>query len=121
AILRRRVAGSAASVMALFRALGAPANSDYHPLVEQRTGRSRFTQESVPDLAELQAADMPLLEMFEGTYTPADHPVDAMHVAVPERSAADAWGFHDIMLKPTFVPPGPLPRSDSREHPARLL
>jgi hypothetical protein len=120
-VLRRRSFGSSASILALFRPMGVPANSDYYPLVEQRTSRSRFTQESVTDLLEMQGSDMPLLEMLDGTFHPADHPVDAIASTLPERAAIDAWGFHRVLLDPAWVPPGPLPSSNSREYAARLI
>ncbi len=121
AVIRRRSFGSSASVLALFRPMGVPANSDYRPLVEQRTSRTRFTQEHVAELVELQAAAMPLLEMFDGSFHPSDRPVDALPSTVPERAAVDAWGFHDIIVKPSFVPAGPAPPSTSGEHAARLI
>ncbi|HET7548917.1 MAG TPA: fused MFS/spermidine synthase [Usitatibacter sp.] len=121
AVLARRSFGTAASVLALFRPMGVPANSDYRPLVELRASKTRFTQERVMELTELQAAGMPLLEMFDGTFHPADHPVDALPATVPERAALDAWGFHDVIVNPSFVPPTSAPRSDSREHAARLI
>lgn len=121
AVLRRRSFGSSASILALFRPMGVPANSDYHPLVEQRTSRTRFTQERVTELLAMQASDMPLLEMFDGTFQPADHPVASLATTVPERAAIDAWDFHDMLLKPSAVPPGPPPSPDSREHAAQLI
>ena len=120
-VLQRRSFGSSASVLALFRAMGVPANSDYHPLVEQRTSRTRFTKESVTELLEMQASDMPLLEMFDGTLRAGDHPVKSLATTVPERAALDAWGFRELLMKPGFVPPGPLPASDSREHAAKRI
>ena len=120
-VFRRRSFGSSASILALFRPMHVPANSDYHPLVEQRTSRTRFTQESVTELLEMQASDMPLLEMFDGTFQPGDHPVKSIASTVPERAAVDAWGFRELLLEPDFVPPGPAPASDSREHASKLI
>lgn len=121
AVLERRSFGSAASVLALYRPMRVPANSDYRPLVEQRTSRTRFTHESVTELLAMQAADMPLLEMFDGTFKPADHPVDSLATTVPERAAIDAWGFRKLLLDPASVPPGPPPAADSRANAATLI
>ena len=121
AVLRRRAFGSSASILALFRPMGVPANSDYYPLVEQRTSRTRFTQERVTELLAMQASDMPLLEMFDGTLQPADHPVASVPTTVPERAAIDAWTFHDMVLKASAAPPGPPPAPDSRENSAELI
>lgn len=120
AVLRRRTFGSSASVLALFRPMAVAANSDYRPFVEQRTSRTRFTQERVTELLAMQASDMPLLEMFDGTFQPADHPVDSIPTTVPERAALDAWAFRKLLLHPS-APPGPAPSSDSPEHGAHLI
>ena len=120
-VLRRRSVGSSTSVLALFQAMGVPANSDYHPLVEQRTSKTRFTQERVAELSELQANGVPLLEMLDGTFHPAAREAKSRSWAVSDRAADDAWGFHRLILNPSFVPPGPAPGSDSREHAARLI
>jgi hypothetical protein len=119
--LRRRSVGSASSVLALFRAFGAPANSDYHPILEQRTSRSRFTQERVMDLIEVQEAPVPLLEMLDGTFHPADHRLSGRAWGASDRAALDAWGYRQLVLDPAFVPDSPAPAADSREHAARLI
>jgi spermidine synthase len=120
-VLRRHAAGSAPSVLAVFARQGAPANSDYQPILEQRTARTRFTKERVQDLIELQVASFPLLEMFDGKYPSSDKRVESIHSGASDRAAADAWGFRDLMLNPAFAPPGPMPASFSREHAVRLI
>jgi len=121
AVLRRHAAGSSASVLAAFRRIGVPANSDYRPILEQRTAKTRFTNERVQDLIELQVASFPLLEMFDGKYPSSDRRVESFQAGASDRAAADAWGFRDLMLNPAFAPPGPMPASFSREHAARLI
>ncbi|HXZ48103.1 MAG TPA: fused MFS/spermidine synthase [Usitatibacter sp.] len=120
AVLARRSVGSAASVLALYRAMGVPANSDYRPLLEQRTSRTRFTQERVEDLTSLQVAAVPLLEMFDGTVHPSDRRVPSLFWAASDRATSDAWFFHDLLENPAFAP-GAAPASDAREHAARLI
>jgi spermidine synthase len=121
AVLQRHAAGSAQTVLALFRSMGVPANSDYRPLLEQRTSRTRFTQDRVDDLSELQIAGLPLLEMFDGTFMPSDRRVETIPFAVADRAAADAWAYRDYLMNPAFAPPGPLPPALSREHSTRLV
>ena len=121
AVLQRHGAGSAQSVLALFRSLGVPANSDYRPLLEQRTSKTRFTQGRVADLNELQVNGLPLLEMFDGTFSASDRRVDAIQIGPPDRAAAEAWSYRDLIMNPAFAPPGPLPAWFSREHSARLV
>jgi len=121
AVLQRRSLGSSASVLALFGPMGVPANSDYRPLVEERASKTRFTQEHAGELVDLQAADMPLLEMLDGTPRPAGRRIDSLYFAAADRMAADAWGFHDMIMDASYAPPGGAPAADSREHAARLI
>jgi predicted membrane-bound spermidine synthase len=119
--LRRRSVGSSTSVLALFRSTGAPANSDYFPILEERTSRARFTEERVQDLAELQQAPVPMLEMLDGGFHPADHPLPARAWGGSDLAARDAWFYRRLVLDPAYVPSTPAPRADSREHAARLV
>lgn len=117
-VLRRRLLATSASVRATFAAV--PANSDYYPLVDHRASRTRFTQERVTELGELQAAMVPLLEMIDGSYAPSARQPDSLSWALTDRAAADAWGFHDLIAKGS-VGSTPAPAPDSREHAARLI
>jgi len=119
--LRRRSVGSASSVFALFRGFGAPANSDYYPILEERTSKSRFTQERVMDLIEVQEAAVPMLEMLDGTFQPADHRLPGRAWGASDRAALDAWRYRQLVLDPAFVPDTPAPPADSPEHAARLI
>ena len=51
----------------LFAALGAPVNSDFHPLVQLEAPRSRFEGTVSRAVQELAAAPLPILEMTGGT------------------------------------------------------
>jgi spermidine synthase len=120
-VLARRSVGSSSAVLALYGPLRVPANSDYFPLLEQRASKTRFTKQRVTDLTDLQAAPLPLLEMLDGTFRPSAHRVKSRAWGLSDRAASDAWGYHDLLLDPSFVPAGPAPASDSREHAARVV
>ncbi|HET7729788.1 MAG TPA: fused MFS/spermidine synthase [Usitatibacter sp.] len=119
-LLHRRGLGTSHSLQALFRSAGVPANSDYFPLVDQRTSRTRFTQERVAELAELQAAAVPMLEMLDGSFAASSRAIDSRPWALADRAAADAWGVHDLIVG-LRTPAGASPGPDSREHSARLI
>jgi spermidine synthase len=120
AVLHHHAAGSAQTVLALFRAMRVDPNSDYRPFLEQRTSRTRFTQERVTELNDLQLTGLPLVEMFDGTFRPYDRKTESIQMAPPDRAAADAWIYHGLLTNAAFAPPGPPPAPYSPEHAARL-
>ena len=117
--IQRRGMGHAGSLQALYRSLGMPANSDYFPIVDQRTSRTRFTQERTGEMAELQAAAVPMLEMLDGSFQPSAHLPDTRPWALADRAALDAWTVHDVIVRGTS--PARAPSAESREHAARLI
>jgi hypothetical protein len=117
--IQRRGMGSAHSLQALYRSLGMPANSDYYPIVDQRTSRTRFTQERTGEMAELQAAAVPMLEMLDGSFQPGSHVPDTRPWALADRAAIDAWTVHDVIVRGASPPRAPT--AESREHAARLI
>jgi spermidine synthase len=119
-LLRRRGVGSSHSLQALYRSLGMPANSDYYPIVDERTSKTRFTQERATEMAELQAAAVPMLEMLDGSFAPAPRALDARTWALADRAAVDAWGMHDLIVHGR-APAAAAPAADSREHGGRLI
>ncbi len=121
AVLHHHAVGSAPTVLALFGSAGVPANSDYRPLLEHRASKTRFTQERVTDLNDMQVTGLPLLEMFDGTFGPLDHKIQPVETAGVDHVVVDAWFYHDLLMSPALVPTGPLPASSSREQSARLL
>src|SRR5712691_9482615 len=62
-----RSLGAKKQVALLFAALGAPVNSDFHPLVQLEAPRSRFSGSMARAVQELAAAMLPILEMSGGT------------------------------------------------------
>ncbi len=62
-----RSLGAKKQIGPLFAALGAPVNSDFHPLVQLEAPRSRFIGSMAGAVQELAAAPLPILEMTGGT------------------------------------------------------
>ena len=63
-----RSLGTRKQIGPLFAALGAPVNSDFHPLVQLEAPRSRFNGSMARAVQELAAAPLPILEMTGGTH-----------------------------------------------------
>jgi spermidine synthase len=63
-----RSLGTKKQIGPLFAALGAPVNSDFHPLVQLEAPRSRFIGSMAGAVQELAAAPLPILEMTGGTH-----------------------------------------------------
>jgi spermidine synthase len=57
--------GGRAALMPYFAAFGAPANSDYFPVLEMNAPLARFTNSYTPDLSALVRAPLPLLPLFD--------------------------------------------------------
>ena len=94
---RRAVAG--ADLMVPFLATYAsPSNSDFHPFVEQRAPKSRFTQAHVNELVVLQGTAVPMLEMLGNGERPSRERQDARLTAYIEAAVGEAWAVHDGVL-----------------------
>src|SRR5260221_1829337 len=63
-----RSRGAKKQIGPLFAALGAPVNSDFHPLVQLEGARSRFVGSIARAVEELASAPLPILEMTGGTH-----------------------------------------------------
>ncbi len=63
-----RSLGAKRQIAPLFAALGAPVNSDFHPLVQLEAPRSRFVGSTARAVQELGAAPLPVLEMTGGAH-----------------------------------------------------
>jgi spermidine synthase len=63
-----RSLGTKKQIESLLATLGAPVNSDFHPLVQLEAPRSRFDGSMARALQELAAAPLPILEMTGGTH-----------------------------------------------------
>lgn len=73
-IAERRIGGKRL-LDPLFRAQGAPANSDYFPFVDVNAVRARFMRADAQEFAELAMSELPIREMLEGKATTVAAPV----------------------------------------------
>jgi predicted membrane-bound spermidine synthase len=119
-VIGRRAMGSAASVQRLFKAYGMSANSDYFPVVDQRASKTRFTQTRVGELTELQSSAVPMLEMLDGSFTPAANRASTYSLTLADAAGAEAWTLHDVVTG-RGAPERPDSQEDSRELAARLV
>jgi spermidine synthase len=104
-VVRRRLIGNWGVLQAYFGSFGSPANSDFHPIVEQWASRTRFTQVRVRELTDLQASPIPLLEMLRGVSPPSGKRHDAALATFVESGTAMAWNLQDIFFaSPTATP-----------------
>ncbi len=94
----RRLLGGAASVRAIFKAYGAPANSDYYPIVDLQSARTRFMQARVTALTDLQMSSLPLLEMLDGSFRPSASRPDTYAWALTDAASMTAWSLRDTAL-----------------------
>ena len=62
-VLARRLAGKRA-IVPLFAQFGAPANSDYRPLVQLEAPRARYLRATAESLVQLALAPVPILELL---------------------------------------------------------
>jgi hypothetical protein len=97
-LIRRRAMISGDVASPFLRTFNAASNSDYFPVVEQRASRTRFTQERVNELNELQASSIPLLEMFGAAPVPSAKRIAATPRTFLDRATSEAWILRDAML-----------------------
>jgi len=102
-IVQRRAIGRWATLGPYFNGYRAPSNSDYFPFVDQRAGKTRFTRARVDDLIELRSSPVPMLEMFDGSHTPAPGRHDAIPTIMVDFGSADAWKLRDVVMNETRV------------------
>src|SRR5258705_5255514 len=94
----RRLLGHAATVRAVFKSYRAPANSDYYPIVDLQSARTRFLQARVTALTDLQMAPLPLLEMLDGSFRPSMRRPDSYAWALVDAAAMTAWSLRDTSM-----------------------
>src|SRR6266581_432607 len=83
--------GTKKQIGPLFAALGAPVNSDFHPLVQLEAPRSRFDGSMARAVQELAGAPLPILEMTGGTHgVYLEHPVPDYVASFPLRVQSGA-------------------------------
>jgi hypothetical protein len=96
--VQRRPMGQENTVLRLYKAYGGVANSDYFPVVDQRASKTRFTLARVGALLELQMSDLPLLEMLDGSFNPADHPATGNVWSASDSGAQEGWLIRSMAL-----------------------
>lgn len=99
-LIQRRIVASSGGLGPLFATYGMPANSDYFPIVDQRSSKTRFTQVRVSEFVDLQGSPLPLLEMLGGAPTPAGGRVDAIRTTYLDAATEHAWALYDAVLAP---------------------
>jgi predicted membrane-bound spermidine synthase len=72
-----RYLGTRATLEPLFESYGAPANSDYYPVLDLNAARHRFTERSATGVVGLVSAGVPLLELLEPGF--ARRPMNPLH------------------------------------------
>jgi hypothetical protein len=97
-VVRRRAVAGSAVLDPFLRTYGAPANSDFFPIVDQRSAKARFTLARVNELTDLRGSSMPILEMFGGGPYPSRERHEAMRSAFIEVATDEAWRLHDEVV-----------------------
>ena len=109
--LDARYLGNRATLEPLFASYGAPANSDYYPVLDLNAARHRFTEKSATDVVALLNLGVPVLEMLEPGF--ARRPASPMHTGAyaferveNARQAAYARDFllRDLPPEPVGIP-----------------
>lgn len=118
-VIHRRLIGASPALAPLFSTYGVRRNSDYFPVVDQRSSRTRFTQVRVAELTNLQAAPLPMLEMVGGAAAPSPERLDVIEMTYVDAATAQAWRLHDIIVGASAREKRPL--SDAREMAAELV
>jgi spermidine synthase len=99
-VVQRRLVATSAALAPLFATYGVPANSDYFPIVDQRSSKTRFTQTRVSELVDLQGSPVPMLEMLGAAPTPAAKRADAIRITYLDAATEHAWALHDGIVAP---------------------
>jgi len=121
-----RSLGAKKQIGPLFAALGAPVNSDFHPLVQLEAPRSRFIGSMAGAVQELAAAPLPILEMTGGTHgvylkQPAPDYVSSFPVRVQSAALEIARVLADRSADPLrSSEPGVIPILLALKRPAAL-
>lgn len=119
-ILKRRVIAGSDVLGPFFGTYGAPANSDFFPVVDQRASKTRFTNSRVNELIDLYASGVPMLEMLGSGTLPSRDRHDALRYAAVEVAVDEAWWLHDLVVG-SGPPRPPSQEATLRELAARLV
>lgn len=95
--IQRRLMASSGALGPLFAAYGMPPNSDFRPVVDQRSAKTRFTQVRVSELVDLQGSPIPMLEMLGAGPVPAMDRLDTIRTTYVDASTEHAWVLNDAL------------------------
>jgi predicted membrane-bound spermidine synthase len=96
-LVRRRVLGSGVALGPFLQTYEAAPNSDFRPIVDQRASKTRFTRALVQELIQLQAAPVPMLEMFGASPVPSRERHEGPNLIYIEGATAEAWLLRDAL------------------------
>jgi spermidine synthase len=117
--VHRRLVANSGALGPFFATYGVRANSDYYPVVDQRSARTRFTQVRVSELIDLQSSPIPMLEMLGGARTPAAGRAEMIRSTYLDAATEHAWTLSDALLAPAGRARGAL--AEPREMGAELV
>ncbi|HET9580202.1 MAG TPA: hypothetical protein VFP44_20410, partial [Usitatibacter sp.] len=89
--LRRHAVASSNTLKPMLATYRAPANSDFFPLVDYRTSKTRFTGARASELGELLAAGLPMVEMLDGEFVPTSTPRPLSSATPGSVAAMNGW------------------------------
>ncbi|HYC37128.1 MAG TPA: fused MFS/spermidine synthase [Usitatibacter sp.] len=121
ASVQRRLVGGSGPISRHFATYGVRSNSDYFPVVDQRSSKTRFTNTRMAELTNLQASPVPVLEMLAGAPVPSAHRVEVVPTTFTDTASRQAWDTLDILLPPAAAGPVANRRAGSREMAAELV
>ena len=120
AVLRRRAIAGSDVLLPFMRTYGAPANSDFFPVVDQRAAKARFISSRVSEFYHLQASGIPMLEMMGSSAPPVRDRHDTMRAVYIEFVVGEAWMVHDEVVG-SGPARGPEEEGNVRQTAARLV
>ncbi|HEV8096735.1 MAG TPA: hypothetical protein VGP71_13465 [Burkholderiales bacterium] len=111
--LDARYLGNRATLEPLFASYGAPANSDYFPVLDLNAAKHRFMEKSATDVVAILNAGVPVLELLEPK--PARRPLNPLHKGAYSFDRIDntrlARYARDFLLGPVIPEPLNVPTS----------
>jgi len=107
ALVQRRNIAQWSTLATFVSTYGITPNSDYYPLVDQRTSKTRFTQARVEVLTQLQASPIPLLELFDPTVRPRLTPNELFPVTFIDGATSEAMMIRETVLGLRKTPAAP--------------
>lgn len=105
--VQRRNVGEWSTLATFISTYSITPNSDFYPLVDQRTSKTRFTQARVEALTQLQASPIPLLELFDPYVQARLTPAELFPVAFVDGATSEAMMIRESILGLRKTPAAP--------------